>query len=77
MAITKKGAQSLPMKMKEGTVIYLWLSPTRSKMAPTSVTVGKTRLFPLVSTPSTGANFQLVTPQVSDDIQLLKFTSLR
>ena len=47
MEITK-GAQSLQMKMKEATVIYVWLSPTHSKIAPTSVTVGKTRLFPLV-----------------------------
>ena len=55
MEITKQGAQSLGIKMrsvelylKEATNSYLCLSPACSKIARTSVKVGKTRLLALV-----------------------------
>ena len=63
MEITKEGAQSLWIKMPNARVVferthsYLRLVPVCSKIARTTVKVGKTRLLSL---PSTGASFQLI-----------------
>ena len=65
----------------ERSYSYLRLSPAWSKIARTSVKVGKTRLLPLVQLRTVeqggSARYQLITRPVSDDKEFLRFNSLR
>ena len=83
MEITKEGAQSLRLKMpnvelclKEATVI-LRLLPACSKIARTNLSVVKSRLLTLVQLRTREQAFQLITRRLNDDMELLKFNSLR
>ena len=82
MEITKQGAQSLRIKMrnvelylKEAVVIY-GFHPLAARLPELASKLERLNC-PTWSTPSTGASFQLITRRVSDDTKLLKFTSLR
>ena len=85
MQITKEGAQSLQMKMKtlselylkKATNSYVRLSPACSKISRTSIKVGKTsKTAPTCSTPNTGGSFQLITCRVSNATKQAIFTTL-
>ena len=83
MEITKEKAQSLRMKMPNAELYlkeagHLPLLPACSKIARTSVKVGKTTLHPLVQLREQEQAFdQLITRRMSDDTELLRFNFLR